>query len=79
MEKPLAQRAGLGWQGKHTNLLSRTHGNWLFPGVILTAAEIEADEAETEHCGRCTACWTPARRTPFPRPSRSMRGAACPI
>jgi epoxyqueuosine reductase len=56
MEKPLAQRAGLGWQGKHTNLLSRTHGNWLFLGTILTAAEIEPDAPETEHCGRCTAC-----------------------
>ncbi|RZJ87787.1 MAG: tRNA epoxyqueuosine(34) reductase QueG, partial [Brevundimonas sp.] len=56
MEKPLAQRAGLGWQGKHTNLLSRDLGNWLFLGVILSAAEIEADEAETDHCGSCTAC-----------------------
>ncbi|KQS57221.1 epoxyqueuosine reductase [Brevundimonas sp. Leaf363] len=56
MEKPLAQRAGLGWQGKHTNLLSRDLGNWLFLGVILSEAEIEADEAETDHCGSCTAC-----------------------
>ena len=46
MEKPLAQRAGLGWQGKHTNLLSRTHGNWLFLGVILSAAELTPDEPE---------------------------------
>ncbi|MDP3370353.1 MAG: tRNA epoxyqueuosine(34) reductase QueG [Brevundimonas sp.] len=56
MEKPLAQRAGLGWQGKHTNLLSRTHGNWLFLGVILSAAEFEPDPPEGEHCGTCTAC-----------------------
>ncbi len=56
MEKPLAQRAGLGWQGKHTNLLSRDHGNWLFLGVILSAAEIEPDAPEAEHCGSCTAC-----------------------
>ena len=56
MEKPLAQRAGLGWQGKHTNLLSRRHGNWLFLGVILSAADLPVDEAEGEHCGSCTAC-----------------------
>ena len=68
MEKPLAQRAGLGWQGKHTNLLSRTHGNWLFLGVILTAAEIEADEPETEHCGRCTACLDACPTNAFPAP-----------
>ena len=68
MEKPLAQRAGLGWQGKHTNLLSRTHGNWLFLGVILTAAELEADEAETEHCGRCTACLDACPTQAFPAP-----------
>ncbi|WP_338577763.1 tRNA epoxyqueuosine(34) reductase QueG [Brevundimonas olei] len=68
MEKPLAQRAGLGWQGKHTNLLSRTHGNWLFLGVILTAAEIEPDEAEVEHCGRCTACLDACPTQAFPAP-----------
>ncbi len=68
MEKPLAQRAGLGWQGKHTNLLSRTHGNWLFLGTILTAAEIAPDAAETEHCGRCTACLDACPTKAFPAP-----------
>ncbi|WP_169566536.1 tRNA epoxyqueuosine(34) reductase QueG [Sneathiella limimaris] len=56
MEKPLAQAAGLGWQGKHTNLLSREFGSWLFLGVILTTAEIAPDAAETGSCGNCTAC-----------------------
>lgn len=68
MEKPLAQRAGLGWQGKHTNVLSRDHGNWLFLGVILTAAEIEPDPPETEHCGRCTACLDACPTNAFPAP-----------
>jgi epoxyqueuosine reductase len=68
MEKPLAQRAGLGWQGKHTNLLSRSHGNWLFLGVILSAAEIEPDPPEGEHCGTCTACLDACPTAAFPAP-----------
>ena len=58
MEKPLAQAAGIGWQGKHTNLVSREHGNWLFLGVILTSLELKPDEPATpgRHCGSCTRC-----------------------
>ncbi|MFN3229191.1 MAG: tRNA epoxyqueuosine(34) reductase QueG [Asticcacaulis sp.] len=56
MEKPLAQLAGLGWQGKHTNLVSRDFGSWLFLGVILLALPLPADAAERDHCGSCSAC-----------------------
>src|SRR6478672_1583231 len=58
MEKPLAQAAGIGWQGKHTNLVSREHGSWMFLGVILTSLELTPDaaRADGEHCGSCTRC-----------------------
>lgn len=56
MEKPLAQSAGLGWQGKHTNVVSREFGSWLFLGEVLTTLELEPDAAEINHCGACSRC-----------------------
>ena len=68
MEKPLARQAGLGWQGKHTVLVSRQHGNWLLLGVILTTADLPADEAETDHCGSCRRCLDICPTNAFPAP-----------
>jgi epoxyqueuosine reductase len=56
MEKPLSAAAGIGWQGKHTNLLNREHGSWLFLGVIYTTLDLEPDEPAEPHCGSCTRC-----------------------
>ncbi|MEQ1695387.1 MAG: tRNA epoxyqueuosine(34) reductase QueG [Hyphomicrobiaceae bacterium] len=68
MEKPLAQAAGLGWQGKHTNLVSRAHGSWLILGAILTTAELPPDRAEVSHCGSCTRCLDVCPTQAFPAP-----------
>ncbi len=68
MEKPLAAAAGLGWQGKHTNLLSRELGNWFFIGAIFTTAELEPDQAGVENCGSCTACLDICPTDAFPAP-----------
>ncbi|CAN5923728.1 tRNA epoxyqueuosine(34) reductase QueG [soil metagenome] len=70
MEKPSAQAAGHGWQGKHTNLVSRSFGSWLFLGEILLSVALPSDAAETDHCGQCHACLAICPTNAFPAPYR---------
>ena len=68
MEKPLAQQAGMGWQGKHSNLVSRSHGSWLFLGEVLTSLDLPPDQPEPDHCGSCQKCLDICPTDAFPAP-----------
>lgn len=68
MEKPLGEAAGIGWQGKHSNLVSRTHGSWLFLGAIYTTLDLAPDEPHADRCGSCTRCLAACPTDAFPAP-----------
>jgi len=70
MEKPLGEAGGIGWQGKHSNLVSRMHGSWLLLGEIFTTLDLAPDAAETDHCGSCRACLDACPTAAFPAPYR---------
>ena len=70
MEKPLGEAAGIGWQGKHTNLVSREHGSWLFLGAIYSTLQFEPDEPDADRCGNCSACQDACPTDAFPSPYR---------
>ncbi len=70
MEKPLAERAGIGWQGKHTNLVSRRHGSWLFLGEVFTTLRLPPDPSEADYCGSCHRCLDVCPTDAFPAPYR---------